>query len=96
MDRTGIINKPVDLDLLTTELKAKSAKVSGLSLNGDVTLTVYGADDLTDADITASVTAHVKPIKIDPKQVLKDDIDAASFTGTPQMKAILKRVVDLR
>ena len=94
MDKTIIISKLVDLGLLTAECKMKSAKVTGLSLNADTDLIVYGADDLTEADIQATVDAHVKPIHISAKQKLKNDIDASPLT--PETKVILKRVIDIR
>ena len=94
MDKTVIISKSVDLGELTAEFKAKSAKVTGLSLNADTDLIVHGADDLTDADIITTVNNHVKPIKIDPKQKFKDDVNAANQI-TPEIKTLLKRLVDL-
>ena len=94
MDKTIIINKSVDLEALTNECKVKSAKVTGLSLNAETDLIVYGADDLTEADIQATVDAHVKPIHVSAKQKLKNDIDASPLT--PETKVILKRVIDIR
>ena len=94
MDKSGIINKPVDLGQLDAEFRAKSSKVTGLSLNDGTQLTVYGADDLTDADITNAVSVHVPVPHISNKQKLKNDIDASPLT--PETKVILKRIIDLR
>ena len=95
MDKQVIISKSVDLSELDAELRTKSVKVTGLSLNAGTDLIVYGADDLTDADILATVDVHVKPVKIDPKQKFKDDVDAFNQI-TPEVKVLLKRLVDLR
>ena len=94
MDKKIIISKLVDLGLLTAECKTKSAKVTGLSLNADTDLIVYGADDLTDADVLAVISAHVVPVKVDARAKLKADIDASPLT--PETKVILKRVIDIR
>ena len=94
MDKKIIINKSVDLGLLTAECKIKSAKVTGLSLNAGTDLIVYGADDLTDADVLAVVSAHVVPVKVDARAKLKNDIDASPLT--PATKDILNQLVDLR
>ena len=95
MDKTVIISKAVDLSKLDVEIKAKSAKVTGLSLNADTDLIVYGADDLTDGDVLAVVAAHVVPVKVNEQAKLKADIDAEPQV-TPQVKLLLKRLIDLR
>ena len=93
MDKKIIISKLVDLGLLTAECKTKSAKVTGLSLNADTDLIVYGADDLTEVDIQATVDAHVKPAKVNKKAIFKSKVD--SSTLTPETKALIKELVDL-
>jgi len=95
MDKMIVISKLVDLGKLDAEIKTKSTKVTGLSLNADTELIVYGADDLTNADILATVDAHVKPVQIDPRQKFKADVDASNQI-TPEVKALLKQLVDIR
>ena len=94
MDKFVTISKSVDLGTLTAECKVQSNKVTGLSLNADTNLNIYGADDLTETQILALVDAHVKSIKVDLKQKFKDDVDASPLT--PDTKTLLKRLVDLR
>lgn len=95
MDLHVTISKEVDLAVLTKECKVASSLVTGLSLNAGTDLTVYGGDDLTEAQVLSIVDAHVKPIKISDKQQLKNDIDA-SPSFPPATKAILKRLIDVR
>ena len=93
MDKTIVINKSVDLETLTNECKVKSAKGTGLSLNGDTDLIVYGADDLSEQDILDTVDVHVKPAKVNKKAIFKSKVD--SSTLTPETKALIKELVDL-
>ena len=93
MDKKIIISKLVDLGLLTAECKTKSAKVTGLSLNADTDLIVYGADDLSEQDILDIVDVHVKPPKVNKKTVFKSKVDASALT--PEAKALIKELVDL-
>ena len=95
MNKTLAIIKQVDLAKLQAEFQVKSSKVTGLSLNAETDLTVYGADDLTDGDVLAVVSAHVVPVKVNERARLKVDIDAEPQV-TPQVKLLLKRIIDLR
>lgn len=65
MDKHITINKKINFQDLTDELKSISSKVSGLSLFADTDLTVHGADDLTEQQILDTVQFHIYKTKQD-------------------------------